>query len=113
MGGAVVVAALAGPQPPEAAGAILAAPAVWGRSTMPFHQRAALWLSARLFPSARLSGRGLGIQASDNIEMLRALGRDPLFIKETRVDAIHGVVNMMEAELARSEEHTSALQSLI
>src|SRR3546814_5012683 len=90
MGGAVVVAALAGPQPPEAAGAILVAPAVWGRSTMPFHQRAALWLSARLFPSARFSGRGLGIQASDNIEMLRALGRDPLFIKETRVDAIHG-----------------------
>src|SRR3546814_14828012 len=68
---------------------------------MPVHQRAALWLSARLFPSARLSGRGLGIQASDNIEMLRALGRDPLFIKETRVDAIHGVVNLMDA---RSEE---------
>ena len=99
MGGAVVLAALAGPRPPEADGVILAAPAVWARSTMPFGQRAALWLGARLFPWARFSGSGLGIQASDNIEMLRALGRDPLFIKQTRVDAIYGLVNLMDAAL--------------
>jgi alpha-beta hydrolase superfamily lysophospholipase len=100
MGGAVVLAALAGPNPPEAEGIILVAPAVWARSTMPFHQRAALWLGARLFPWARFSGRGLGIQASDNMEMLRALGRDPLFIKETRVDAVYGLVNLMDSALA-------------
>lgn len=100
MGGAVILAALDGPDAPDADGIILAAPAVWARSTMPFHQRAALWLGARLFPWARFSGRGLGIQASDNIEMLRALGRDPLFIKETRTDAIYGLVNLMDAALA-------------
>ena len=99
MGGAVVLAALAGPEPPQADGVILAAPAVWARSTMPFHQRAALWVGARLIPWARFSGRGLGIQASDNIEMLRALGRDPLFIKETRVDTVYGLVNLMDAAL--------------
>jgi alpha-beta hydrolase superfamily lysophospholipase len=99
MGGAVVLAALAGPEPPQADGVILAAPAVWARATMPLYQRAALWVGARLFPWARLSGSGLGIQASDNIEMLRALGRDPLFIKETRVDAIYGLVNLMDAAL--------------
>ncbi len=108
MGGAVILAALAAPDvPPAVAGAdgvILAAPAVWARSTMPFHQRAALWLGARLFPWARFSGRGLGIQASDNIEMLRALGRDPLFIKETRTDAIYGLVNLMDAALAAAPE---------
>ena len=64
---------------------------------MPLGQRVALWLSARLIPWARFSGRGLGIQASDNIEMLRGLGRDPLFIKETRVDAVYGLVNLMDA----------------
>lgn len=100
MGGAVILAALAGPEPLPTAGVILAAPAVWARPTMPFHQRAALWLGARLFPWARFSGRGLGIQASDNIEMLYALGRDPLFIKETRVDTIYGLVNLMDAALA-------------
>jgi alpha-beta hydrolase superfamily lysophospholipase len=99
MGGAVVLAALAGPEPPQVDGVILAAPAVWARSTMPFHQRAALWVGARLIPWARFSGRGLGIQASDNIEMLRALGRDPLFIKETRVDTVYGLVNLMDAAL--------------
>lgn len=99
MGGAVILAALAGPAPPDADGIVLAAPAVWARSTMPFHQRAALWLGARLFPWARFSGRGLGIQASDNIEMLRHLGRDPLFIKQTRVDAVYGLVNLMDAAL--------------
>jgi len=104
MGGAVVLSALAGPTPPETAGVILAAPAVWARSTMPLHQRAALWLGARVLPWARFSGQGLGIQASDNIEMLRALGRDPLFIKKTRVDAVYGLVNLMDAALAAAPE---------
>ncbi len=97
MGGAVVLAALDGPRPPQTDGVILVAPAVWARETMPLGQRVALWLSARLIPWARFSGRGLGIQASDNIEMLRGLGRDPLFIKETRVDAVFGLVNLMDA----------------
>src|SRR3546814_18386269 len=36
--------------------------------------------------------------------MLRALGRDALFIKETRIDAIHGVVNLMDAALEAGPE---------
>ena len=31
--------------------------------------------------------------------MLRALGRDPLVIKETRVDAVWGITNFMDAAL--------------
>ena len=100
MGAAVVLVSLTGTDPPpEVAGAILVAPAVWGRATMPIHQRVALWLTARLIPWARFSGRGLDIQASDNIEMLRALGRDPLIIKRTRVDAIDGLTDLMSAAL--------------
>jgi alpha-beta hydrolase superfamily lysophospholipase len=33
---------------------------------------------------------------SDNIEMLRANGRDPLFLKQTRSDAIYGLVTLMD-----------------
>src|SRR3546814_7643349 len=62
MGGPVVLAALAGAKPPAVEGAVLVAPAVWARSTMPFHQRAGLWLGTHLFPWAKFSGRGLGIQ---------------------------------------------------
>jgi acylglycerol lipase len=47
-------------------------------------------------PGLELTGRGLKVMASDNIEMLRGLGADPLFIKTTRVDAIAGLVELMD-----------------
>ncbi|NQV55370.1 MAG: alpha/beta hydrolase [Rhodospirillales bacterium] len=100
MGGAVTMASLAGNKKPPADGAILVAPAVWGRSTMPFYQRWALWIAAHTVPWMKLSGRGLNITPSDNIEMLRALGRDPLVIKKTRIDTIWGLVNLMDKALA-------------
>ena len=100
MGGAVVLAAMAGADPPPAEGVILAAPAVWARSTMPLLHRIGLWIGAHTLPWHTVTGRGLKIQASDNIEMLRALGRDPLYIKETRIDALHGLVDLMDAALA-------------
>jgi len=80
-------------------GVILSAPAVWGRETMPWYQTTALWLSSHIMPKAKLTGQGLKIMASDNIEMLRALGRDPLIIKKTRVDAVYGLTNLMDAAL--------------
>lgn len=100
MGGAVAVTALTATDPPPVEGLILVAPAVWGRDTMPVLYRASLWLGARTVPGLKVSGGGLEIQASDNIEMLRALGRDPLVIKETRIDAIEGLVDLMDRALA-------------
>jgi alpha-beta hydrolase superfamily lysophospholipase len=95
-----VILAAGAEAPLAAEGAILSAPAVWGRDTMPWYQRLALWLGARLAPGATVSGRGLDITPSDNIEMLRALGRDPLVLKETRIDAVHGLVGLMDEALA-------------
>jgi alpha-beta hydrolase superfamily lysophospholipase len=100
MGGAVVLAAAAHGDLPPVAGLALAAPAVWARETMPLYQRAALWLGAHTVPWLTLSGEGLGRQASDNIPMLRALGGDPNVIKETRIDAMHGLVNLMDTAFA-------------
>jgi acylglycerol lipase len=102
MGGAVAVLAMTGDSGapvPDVDGVILAAPAVWGRSTMDFWPRAALFVGVRLAPGLTLTGQSLHIMASDNIPMLRALGRDPLVIKETRLDAIWGLVNLMDAAL--------------
>jgi len=100
MGGAVAMVAMASPRPPDADGVILSAPAVWGRSTMPWYQRALLETLAHAAPGLSLTGEGLKIMASDNIEMLRQLGRDPLVIKATRVDAMVGLVDLMDAALA-------------
>lgn len=96
MGGAVAAAALAEGRLRGVAGVALVAPAVRARATMPFTHRAALWLAARTTPWMKLSGRGLGIVASDNDEMLRALGRDPLVLKETRADTLAGLVDLMD-----------------
>ncbi len=103
MGGAVVVTALAGAAgapKPEADGIILSAPAVWGRSTMNMFERVALSFGETFFPATTLTGRGLNIVASDNNEMLRELGRDPLVIKATRIDAIAGLADLMDQTLA-------------
>ncbi len=100
MGGGVALAALAGPAPARVASVVLVAPAVWGRATLPAFYRATLWLAAHSVPWMTLSGRGLGRVASDNFDMLRALGRDPKFIKKTRVDTIYGLVNLMDRALA-------------
>ena len=104
MGGAVALVAMTGEAPPPVEGVILVAPAVWGRETMPWYQKATLWAVSRAFPGLKLSGSGLGIRASDNINMLKALSRDPLFIKETRVDAMRGVTDLMDAALAAAPE---------
>ncbi len=103
MGGAVAVLTVteAGA---KVDGVILSAPAVWGRRTQPWYQRAGLWLAVRLFPGWSPSGEGFGRQASDNIEMLRGLGRDPLFIKRTRIDTLEGVVTLMDKALAAAPE---------
>jgi acylglycerol lipase len=102
MGGAVVAAAASGAAgvKPRCDGIILAAPAVWGRRTMNVFERVALWTGDTLFPDMTLTGRGLHIMPSDNIEMLRKLARDPLVIKETRVDTIEGLVDLMDSALA-------------
>jgi len=98
MGGGVLIAAWAdAPYPADSI--VLVAPAVWGRATMPIYQTAALWLSVHTTPWLTVTGRGLERHPSDNIEMLRALGRDPLVIKETRVDAVWGITNLMDAAL--------------
>jgi len=97
MGGAVAMRAMALPEPPAIDGLILSAPAIWGWRSMNGLYATVLRIAAHTVPSRRLTGQGLNIWPSDNIEMLRALGRDPLVIKETRIDAIYGLVGLMDS----------------
>lgn len=96
MGGAVVINALAEEEFPEVEGAILSAPAVWGSQSMPALYRALLWTGAHTMPWKELSGSNLKILATNNIPLLRQMGRDPLVIKKTRMDAIYGIVQLMD-----------------
>jgi alpha-beta hydrolase superfamily lysophospholipase len=96
MGGAILLTILAEPAAPALDGVVLISPAVWSRADMPLSYRVALFLGAHLTPGMIVSGNGLKIVPSDNIDMLRALSRDPYVIKETRVDAVFGLVNLMD-----------------
>ena len=96
MGGAVVMTAVGDPDFPQVSGAILSAPAVWGWQSLNIFYKTVLWTAAHTFPDTKLTGRGLGVKASDNISVLRNLGADPLFIKATRIDAIYGLVDLMD-----------------
>jgi len=105
MGGAVIIRAMSGGNHPDVAGAILAAPAVWARSTIPFYQNGALWLVAHTIPWYRVTGEVLDRKPSDNIEMLREQGLDPLVIKETRFDTIYGLQNLMDAAYGAADSY--------
>jgi alpha-beta hydrolase superfamily lysophospholipase len=111
MGGAVLLSALAEPDAPRLAGAILVAPAVWSRQDMPLSYRVALFLVAHLTPglivSNNMTSRVVTIVPSDNVAMLQALARDPLFQKRTRADTLYGLVNLMDAARAAPEHLVS------
>ena len=113
MGAAVLIAAVATGAPLEAAGMIMTAPAVWGGDELNPLYRATLWLAAHIAPGLKLTGEGLGVLASDNLEVLRALGADPLFIKATRVDAIAGLVGLMDLALAEARRCRGPLLVLV
>lgn len=96
MGGAVIITAMSKTGMPPVDGIILSAPALWARSTMPWYQTSLLWTLVHTVPWLTLTGKGVKVMPSDNIEMLRALGRDPLVIKATRVEAVYGLTNLMD-----------------
>ncbi len=106
MGGAVAMLTMTRPDmrasdAPKVAGTILVAPAVWARRRMTLLERSALWVTSHVMPWLPVNGSGLDIWPSDNIEMLRALSRDPLVIKDTKVGTVEGLVDLMdEAYLA-------------
>ena len=113
MGGALTALALERPEPPAIDGVILVAPAFWGRDAMPWYQRSALWLGRHLFPWATFTGEGLGIRPTDDPAVGRQLAGDPLWIRETRVDAMHGIADAMDAALARAPDLDGAPPLLI
>ena len=96
MGGAIIITAMSQANMPGVDGIILVAPALWARSTMPWYQTGLLWTLAHSMPWLTLTGEGVGVMPSDNIEMLRALGRDPWVIKATRVETVYGLTDLMD-----------------
>jgi acylglycerol lipase len=99
MGGSVAIEAFASNRPPAADRLVLISPGVWGWSTQALPSSVALWLVAHVDGPAQINPPDFltdNIHPSDNIEELRAMGRDPLELWGARADALYGLVAMME-----------------
>ncbi len=95
MGGAAAV--LAAPQcGPVAVG--LMAPAVWRHAVMSPLYRAGLWVGGNVVPSYLATGRDVPfpIVACDNRAALVRMARDPLTLREVRLDMMVGLAELMD-----------------
>jgi acylglycerol lipase len=99
MGGAVAIEAFASQRPPQAQRLVLLSPAVWGWSTQPLPFKTALWITAHVTPGAVIKPPDFvyrHVHATDNLDELRRMGRDPLMIWGARTDVLYGLVSLME-----------------
>jgi alpha-beta hydrolase superfamily lysophospholipase len=104
MGAAEAMATFGAEGAPEIDRLILAAPGVWGWSTLPDAYAFTLWAGAHTFPwQAVKPTRNMRPRVStDNREALIRAGRDPNMIWTTRIDAVYGLVNLMERASERA-----------
>ena len=104
MGAAVLMVLATGELAPPDAVYVLIAPAVWGRARMNFFLSGLLWLAVALVPGLGLTRGPVQITASDNRAALIRLSTDPLTLRRTRVDALGGLVDLMDAALAAAPQ---------
>lgn len=105
MGAAEAIATFGAPNAPEIDRLVLVAPAVWGWSTLPDEYALTLWVGAHTFPWRAVQPPRRVVRArtaSDNREALLQAGRAPHMIWSTRIDAVYGLVSLMETASERS-----------
>lgn len=96
MGAAVAVLAATGEPVPPLDGLVLLAPAFWSRAAIGPVGVGLFWTLAHSMPAMAFPAAAGGITASDNTDALRRNGRDPLVIKQTRIDAAWGLLDAMD-----------------
>lgn len=101
MGAGVALAALGEGRAPQIDAAILAAPAIAGGEQVGGVSRAGVWTMAKVLPDKRWTGGGLvRFQASDDIDALRALARDPFYLRSPSAREILGLIRIMDRAAA-------------
>lgn len=115
MGGAMMMTAFASDDPPEGVDRlILSGPGLRGWGSMNWLYRGALWLSSHTRPGWVVRPpRGVKIEPSDNIEMLRRMIADPLRMTDNRIDQVYGVVALMEAAHIAAPDLPASLPTLL
>jgi len=100
MGVAVLLAAAGAPRPPPVDGYVLLAPAVRGRATMGAFAGRVLDVLSWVMPAVAFYGSSPGFAPTDNEEAMERWSRDPLTLKQFRVDVVRGLVDLMDEATA-------------
>lgn len=113
MGAALAMTAFGSDDPPDADVLALSAPGLRGWGALPMLYKASLWLSAHVRPGWIVRPpRGVQITPTDNNDKLIEMWEDENVLKDTRIDAVYGVVSLMEeadTAVARISEETPVL----
>ena len=100
MGVAVLLVAATSAEPPPVEGYVLLAPAVRGRASMGPVLRWLLEAAGNTIPAFWFDNAAPGIRPTDTVEAMRRWSRDPLTTKQIRVDAVYGLVGLMDQAVA-------------
>lgn len=113
MGAALAMTAFGSDDPPDADILALSAPGLRGWGALPVLYKVSLWLSAHVRPAWIVRPpRGVRITPTDNNDKLIEMWEDDNVLKDTRIDAVYGVVSLMEEAdeaVARISEETPVL----
>ncbi len=97
MGAALAMTAFGSDDPPDADVLALSAPGLRGWGALPFLYKSSLWLSAHVRPGWIVRPpKGVRITPTDNNDKLIEMWEDANVLKDTRIDAVYGVVSLME-----------------
>jgi len=78
-------------------GVILVSPAIWNFSEANLIKSSLLNFSSFFFPYFKFSGKNIvKVRPSDNEEMLKNLSKDPLFIHQSSLQSLSGIVKLMD-----------------
>jgi alpha-beta hydrolase superfamily lysophospholipase len=100
MGVAVLLVAATSADPPPVDGYILQSPAVRGRQAIGLILSGLLEAVGHTVPALSFRNSSSTVRPTDNDEAMRRWSRDPLTTKEIRVDAIYGLVGLMDEAVA-------------
>jgi alpha-beta hydrolase superfamily lysophospholipase len=103
----VLLVAATSPEPPPADGYVLLAPAVRGRATMGAFAGRVLDVLSWVMPAVAFYGSSPGFAPTDNEEAMERWGRDPLTLKQFRVDLLRGLVDLMDEAMAAAPRFRS------
>jgi alpha-beta hydrolase superfamily lysophospholipase len=114
MGAAMSVTAATQDAPLGADALVLVGPGYRGWGALPWSYRISLWTSAHLRPGWIVRPpRFVTIVPTDNRDKLIENGRNPNIQKTTRIDAVHGVVSLMEEADAATRRLPADLPTLL